>query len=129
MRHFNGRLTYDATDRVWLAEVRELPQVHTFGKTIDAAAEHLQDALALWLDSNDFVLTSVPDLGNAVTSRLVNCKQRRAALGALQAEVASETQAVVRLLVEKTGLTMRDAAWCLGLSHQRVAQLLGADRN
>jgi len=33
----------------WIAQVTEIPQVHTFGRTLGKAREYLVDALALWL--------------------------------------------------------------------------------
>ncbi len=43
----------------WLVELREEPRVHTFGRTLDEAAEHIRNATALWFkrpaDSFEFV--------------------------------------------------------------------------
>src|SRR5690349_2467108 len=33
---------------VWVAEVREVPQAHTYGRTLARTKEHLRDALALF---------------------------------------------------------------------------------
>ena len=35
---------------VWVAEAREVPQTHTYGRTLARTKEHLRDALALYLD-------------------------------------------------------------------------------
>jgi len=52
----------------WIAQVTEIPQVHTFGRTLGKAREYLVDALALWLsvpidtvkDSIDFQPVTLP---------------------------------------------------------------------
>jgi predicted RNase H-like HicB family nuclease len=44
---------YRLEDGNWLVEIAEIPQVHTFGRTLPIAREHIRDALALWLRSSD----------------------------------------------------------------------------
>lgn len=52
---------YDVTFRrdeqgVWLVEVPALPGVHSFGDTLSEARTHILDALALWLEHEDFLV-------------------------------------------------------------------------
>jgi len=43
----------------WLVDMPGLPGCHTFGETLDAARTNAKDAVALWLESDDFELTEV----------------------------------------------------------------------
>jgi len=46
-------------DGVWLAEVPALPGCHTYGETLDEARAHIRDAVALWLESDEFTLSEL----------------------------------------------------------------------
>jgi predicted RNase H-like HicB family nuclease len=52
--------TKDA-DGTWLVDVPSLEGCHTFGDTLDEARAHARDAVALWLQTDDFELTEVVD--------------------------------------------------------------------
>ena len=46
---YHAAFTLDESG-MWLAQIDEIPQVHTFGRTLGKAREYVVDALALWLD-------------------------------------------------------------------------------
>ena len=119
---------------VWLASVAEIPQVHTYASTLGKAREYLVDALALWLNSsvekvqldlvhrpallpNDVQLA----LDEALSARLIAETTTR-----LSNEFLS--QAAIAL-VSEAHLSRRDAGDLLGLSHQRVQQLVASQGN
>ena len=56
-KQYTGRYRYDREDGVWLAHVAEIPEVHTYGPTLQTAGAHLREALALWLEVNADTLT------------------------------------------------------------------------
>ena len=107
---------------VWEAQARDIPAVHTFGRSLAAARGHLRDAIALWLDVPVESITvevavrfDNPELDDAVTAAM---EARRAAEAA-----AKVTQDTARALYAH-GMTYRDIATALGISHQRVGQLV-----
>jgi len=115
----------------WLVELDEIPQVHSFGRTLGKAREYLVDALALWLDQP---ADKVAGLVEFRTPTLPADIRYSVALARAARELAeAETRVAVELnqkaaaeLVNEARLSMRDAADLLGLSHQRVQQLVAA---
>ncbi len=121
----------------WIASVPALRGVHTHARTLANLRRYLQDAIALWLEV-DLLDGGEPDPHidrKSITVDLsvkLPAQARRATDGArrrrerarnAEAEAAAATRDAARALVE-SGLSRRDAAELLGLSHQRVQQLL-----
>ena len=116
----------------WLAELKEVPQVHTFGRTLGKAREYLVDALALWLNAPadevrgqiDFEQPALPEeVRDAVDRALAEKEIAESITRAFRGQVAQAAKA----LVDDAHLSLRDAAEILGISHQRVQQLVSGD--
>lgn len=113
-------------DGNWLVHIDGLEGCHSYGRTLKAARRHIREALAAWLDVDDD--TSLPiddaiDLG-AVGEHVEQLRELRTQYAHFGAQVADQTRAVVEELIGE-GISMRDAADLLHISHQRVAQLAG----
>lgn len=113
----------------WIAQVTEIPQVHTFGRTLGKAREYVVDALALWLnvpidtarDSIDFQPVTLPaDVQNLVYEANSARAMAEAANGVMSGLMSTAAVA----LTQEARLSLRDAAELLGVSHQRVQQLV-----
>jgi predicted RNase H-like HicB family nuclease len=125
VKRYTARYEFDGQH--WLVEIEEIPQVHTFGRTLAKADANVRDALALWLDAQDGdALQIVPNiqLDPIAIDAVSRANQARSELHELQVEVNQLTADAARLLVEKLNLSLRDVGFLLNLSHQRVAQLL-----
>jgi|HubBroStandDraft_4_1064222.scaffolds.fasta_scaffold56619_2 predicted RNase H-like HicB family nuclease len=113
----------------WLVELEEIPQVHSFGRTLGKAREYLLDALALWLgEPVDKLACQVvfrsPTLPSHVQETVDMAIAERQIAEAATRVAADLTAKASAGLVQDAHLSMRDAADILGLSHQRVQQLL-----
>ena len=125
VKHYTARYEFDGQH--WLVEIEEIPQVHTFGRTLAKADANIRDALSLWLDApNAESLQIVPNiqLDPVATDAVSRANQARRELQAAQVQTNQITVEAARLLVEKLNVSLRDAGFLLNLSHQRVAQLL-----
>jgi predicted RNase H-like HicB family nuclease len=113
---------------VWVAEVREVPQAHTYGRTLARTRAHLREALALVLDVDEdsFELSVSVQLEDGVGElvEIAAAARREAEKLAEQSRVATEDAAFA--LVHDAKLSRRDAAVALGMSYQRVDQLVQA---
>jgi predicted RNase H-like HicB family nuclease len=118
---------------VWIAQIEEIPQVHTFGRTLGKAREYLVDALALWLDvSCDKVKDSI-DIRPVVLPVKVQSTVDEANAARVIAEATTATAGALMsdaalALTKDVRLSVRDAAELLGISHQRVQQLVSEGR-
>lgn len=114
---------------VWLAEIEEIPQVHTFGRTLGKARQYLVDALALWLNEpietiRDRIEYRPARLDHNLLTKVHEAvAAREIAEGATIAASELMTTAAQALTADAK-LSLRDAAELLGISHQRVQQLL-----
>ncbi len=127
MATYTARLEREADGR-WTVELAEEPRVHTWGKTVDQALTRIREAAAMWFESDEASIELVP---SPVLPKAILRTDEQAGRARTQAHNAD------RLAIDKTrqatvelarrGISMRDAATILGISHQRVHQLLAAD--
>lgn len=117
----------------WLAEVFRNPDVGervgvaSHGRTLQSAEANVREALALFLDIDDEQsLTLLPrhELGRDIEVAIANVSSKRDAARQEEADAIKATADVARTLVNKLGLSLRDAGQLLGFSHQRIQQLL-----
>jgi predicted RNase H-like HicB family nuclease len=116
-------------DGIWLAEISEFPEVHTFGRTLGKAREYIVDALALWIDKpveevRGQVAFEVPDLPQPIREAAQLAVSARVLAECINKETAELTAAGASALVVDGHLSIRDAAEILGISYQRVHQIL-----
>lgn len=131
-RTFNVRYTPD-DNGTWLVEVLSSPEsepigVYTHGRTLAKAEANAREALAAWFDVDDeqsFVLLPDIRLEPALISRALEAKARREELRRAETEAAKLTTEVVTELA-RNGLSTRDIAYIVGISFQRVQQILTA---
>ena len=115
-------------DGYWLVELEEEPRVHSYGRTLAKAREHILDASTLWFEVAPEELNLVEDirLPAPVKASLELARQEREHAQMAQEAAAGATRDAARALVKDGRLRVRDAADVLGLSHQRVQQLLAS---
>jgi predicted RNase H-like HicB family nuclease len=115
-------------DGYWLVELAEEPRVHTYGRTLGKAREHIVDAAALWFDLAPAELDITEDirLPGPVRASLELARQARQHAQEAQDAASGATREAALALVRDGNLSVRDAADMLGLSHQRVQQLLAS---
>lgn len=117
----------------WNAQLKEIPGVLTHARSIGQARRYIREALALWLDDeaaaekaellDDVRVETIG--GKNVVSLLSKVQKERRDLETLRATVTKNTEHAAKQLA-KAGLSVRDVGELLGLSHQRVQQLLEA---
>lgn len=115
-------------DGYWLVELAEEPRVHSYGRTLGKAREHIVDAAALWFDLAPAELDITEDirLPGPVRASLELARQARQHAQEARDAASGATREAALALVREGNLSVRDAADMLGLSHQRVQQLLAS---
>ncbi len=112
----------------WLAHVRGVRGCHTYGRTLDQVRRRIREALSLWVEDAE-VADLVEEIRLPAAARQAiqrsSAARGRAARGNENAQ--SATVAAANVLVERLGLGVRDAGELLGLSHQRVQQLVSGE--
>jgi predicted RNase H-like HicB family nuclease/DNA-binding CsgD family transcriptional regulator len=114
---------HDPAEDVWLVHIKGIEDCHTYGRSIRQAESRIREALGAWLDRDPEALTITSELPSNVA--MVASKAAEARREAERAGVKAHratAEAVKRLT--SMGLSRRDAADLLGISHQRVQQLL-----
>lgn len=122
-RRFKVTVRRDPEDRsAWLVNVVGTPGAHTFGRSLAEAKRHAVEVVALWfeLEPDQFEIDWDIRLGDLAAP----VKQARAAMAHAEADRLRRDDAVRRLT--ESGMSYRDVADLLGLSHQRVAQIARA---
>jgi predicted RNase H-like HicB family nuclease len=114
----------------WLARVAGVPGCHTHGRTLRQVRARIREALSLWVDDADtadveFEVRLPAELRSAL--RMASASRKRAARA--EEEARERTARVAAGMVQSHGLSMRDAAELIGLSHQRVQQLVSGCAN
>lgn len=128
MKIYHATLELDPRSRQWMADIEGLP-VHTWGRALGKVKEYAHEALALHLavpvaDVQGQIVFRTPQLPPSVLKAIEEAQVASSQAETAAARAAGAKAAAARALVGEAHLSMRDAAEVLGLSHQRVQQLL-----
>jgi len=123
------RRTYTAVcersgDR-WPIEVPAAPGVSTQARRLAGAEAMARDAISLMLEEDSFDLV-VAHLPAELATEVDAAREPRQTADRYQCEATSAARAVAGKLAQRHGLSIRGIGRILGLSHQRVHQLLSA---
>ena len=119
------RVQLERDDDAWLARVPSVPGCHTFGRSLDQARRRIREALSLWVDDAETaVLTFDIRLPRQLRQEVDRARSARDRSAEAQRVAADEVRRAAIDLTNRLGLSRRDAAELLGISHQRIQQLL-----
>ena len=118
------RVLLSEENGVWLIEAIDLQGVRSFGRTVASAVENIREAIAAAEDLDqwgdlDLVITVGNDAAAAALNRLREARRHEESASAERQKAV--TAAIFALRQE--GMSYRDIAAVIGVSHQRVAQL------
>ena len=120
------RVAYELDESgAWVARVPSVRGCHTYGRTLDQARRRIREALALWVEDAD-TAELVEDVRLPKSARDAIRRSRASRRRADQERQLAQriTAEAARTLVEELHLGLRDAGELMGLSHQRVQQLI-----
>ncbi len=110
---------------VWLVSIPGIRGCHSYGRSLDEARRNIREALALFVDEalEDRVIEDVR-LPVRITRTVARVREARERAEAQRAVADAELRKAARSLTRDAGLSLRDAGELLGLSRQRVHQLV-----
>ena len=124
MTTYSVTYSRDPGDDAWLVEVDGMPDVHTFGRTLEEAAVNAREAIAVTADASesDVELAEHFAVADVDVEGLTSLRDRAQELH----EVYLARQRAAALRLAEAGISRRDSARMLGVSHQRVQQLVAS---
>lgn len=110
----------------WALSVDELPGAHSQSRTLRHATEAATEAIALLEDVDPATVSVVvtPVLHPDVEQVVIDSRRKVSEAQEAQQNAAALSREAARMLLDKEGLSQRDAADVLGVSFQRVNQLV-----
>lgn len=114
--------------RWWAVEVPDVPGVFTQTRRLDQVAPAAREAIALMLDIDPDLVDVVvePELPAELVEAITAARAAQADAERARSEAADRARAVVIRLQDEMGLTVRDVGQVIGVSYQRVQQLVAA---
>jgi predicted RNase H-like HicB family nuclease len=109
----------------WIVRVPSVPGCHTHGRTLQQARRRVREALSLWVpDAGSVELIEDVRLPRAAIEALRRTRKARGDAEDQHQRAQAATERTARLLVDELDLSLRDAGDLVGLTRQRVQQLL-----
>ena len=115
----------DRQDDAWNVHIEGFLGCHTYGRSLRQAQARIREALAAWLDREPDTLVIRDRLPKRFATVAESVTRARGEADRAGIKAQQRTAHAARMLTE-AGLSRRDAAELLGLSHQRIQQLLEA---
>jgi predicted RNase H-like HicB family nuclease len=115
----------DRGSDAWLVHIKGLDGCHTYGRTLRQAEARIREALGAWLDRDPDRLVITPQWPAELIRVASDVSRARESATQASHHAATKTARAAKRL-ERMGLSRRDAAEILGISHQRVQQLLAS---
>jgi predicted RNase H-like HicB family nuclease len=112
----------------WIVTIPEVQGCRTQGRSIAEGRKRIREALALFIDEAAADRAKLVDdirLPAAVKRKLREVTALRLRAERLREKAQDVTRVAASQLTRRAGLSVRDAAEMLGISHQRVQQLAG----
>jgi len=111
----------------WSLRVGELPGVFSQVRRLDQADGMARDAIAAFLDipADAFDVTVAVRLPSDLQRDVAGVVDLRNQIDRTEREYAERTRLLAKRLVQGEGMTVREVGRVLGLSYQRVSQLVG----
>jgi predicted RNase H-like HicB family nuclease len=112
----------------WSGHIKEEPAAISQGKSLEQLQTRIREALEALLDRDltDVQIVTEPQLPLVLNKKIALLRELRLTLDATQTKHSKELRRAARAL-DARGFSRRDAAKMLGVSHQRVQQLLTSD--
>lgn len=108
----------------WLARIPAIRGCHTHGRTLEQARSRLREALGLWVDHPERAeIQENIRLPVDLKAAIQRSRRTRERAERERANAQEQMRAAAEALVDE-GVSLRDAGELLGLSHQRVQQLV-----
>jgi predicted RNase H-like HicB family nuclease len=111
----------------WIATAPAVAGMVTQAKRIDRIIARSREAIAALLDQPESSFEVEPHVRLVDDVPIEEARAARARAEAAQNDAAEKVRSVVERLVHEKALTMRDTGHLLGISHQRVEQILQRD--
>jgi len=109
----------------WIVRSPDVPGFHTYGRSLRQAKNRAREALALWVeDADDAELEFQYHLPKRWREATRDFRQARTRAIDAEREAQALAGDVAHYLTAVCGLSLRDSAELLDLSHQRVQQLI-----
>ncbi|MDP9091922.1 MAG: type II toxin-antitoxin system HicB family antitoxin [Actinomycetota bacterium] len=117
----------------WLADVRALPGAHTHSRSLAGLRRSVREVITLMGDYPDSAVTDPAEFGvefafdlpGDLGAEVTRARQARDRLAEIESEAIEATSTAARDLAA-SNVSLRDAAEMLGVSFQRVQQLVAS---
>ena len=123
-QHFDAVFERDENG-AWIVRIPEVRGCHSYGRSLEEARRRIREALSLWVDdAENAVIDEEIRLPAAARTALNRAMRARERADREHDAAQRETERTARTLLDDVGISMRDAGELLGISHQRVQQLV-----